>query len=193
MAGNKLSTVLKTTTAIGMRHIWNKVASAQITTDVRRTTALGVKNMLDDISAARTARGELDWEEVKEIIANNAETIFMDVGNIVQTNMNTSFSDVIVKLQNKLEEFAQGPTPAQQREAEEKRLKAEMDRMSVDELHEMSERDATFLQQLVTTGLVLDALDKMSHDQSLSVYNKAKNKMSYTLRKRAEDIVRNKR
>ncbi len=61
------------------------------------------------------------------------------------------------------------------------------------QLYEMSEQDAKFLQGLVTTGLLVNALEKMNYDQSKDIYDKTQQELSPALKNRIEDMIRNKR
>ncbi len=61
------------------------------------------------------------------------------------------------------------------------------------ELVSLTENDKFFLQRLARTGLILDALQKMSYDQSVCICKKIYTQMPVDVRQKAQDIVRDKR
>ncbi len=73
------------------------------------------------------------------------------------------------------------------------KLKSVVDQLDEDELVQYSTKFDSFVQQLVTTGLVIDALQKMAYDKTTKLYGLAKQKMSPAIRQKAEEIIRNKR
>ncbi len=62
-----------------------------------------------------------------------------------------------------------------------------------DELVDMVESNRYFLKQLVQTGIILEALQKMTYEQTSLVYGKAEDKMTPELKDKAREIVRHKR
>ncbi len=61
------------------------------------------------------------------------------------------------------------------------------------ELIELADNNANFLKRLVRTGLILEAFQKMSYEQTSELYKKAETKMSPDVKKKAQEIVRDKR
>ncbi len=96
------------------------------------------------------------------------------------------------RLELSLEEFIRLNTNASDLSSPEA-LKKKIDTLSGRELFELSKIDTDFLQHLATTGLVLDALQKMSYNQTKELCQKAHPIMSSDVRKQAQNIVRNKR
>ncbi len=72
-------------------------------------------------------------------------------------------------------------------------LKKMIDEKTPDELVTLAEKNAIFLKRLAQTGLILEALQKLSYEQTSVVYNKAQDSMSKETKERAKDIIRNKR
>ncbi len=72
-------------------------------------------------------------------------------------------------------------------------LKKLVHKMTEDELLQYSTQYNSFLQQLITTGLVIDALEKMSYNKTKKLYHMAQPKMSSVVRNKAEELIRNKR
>ncbi len=62
-----------------------------------------------------------------------------------------------------------------------------------DELFQLSERDARFVKQLVTTKMVLEALRKMTYNQTRRLYKANYNQWPKSYRQRIEDMIRDKR
>ncbi len=87
------------------------------------------------------------------------------------------------------DEKPKSPSEIRKRDA----LYRKIEPMSTDEILALSEKDATFVQQLVTTGLVLDVLKKMTYNDTKKLFKKAQKIMSREVQERARDIIRQKR
>ncbi len=72
-------------------------------------------------------------------------------------------------------------------------LRQEIADQTGDELLELSQQDAQFLKQLVTTGLLVDAVKKMTYAQTRSLYTISRAKLNNKYRERVENIIRDKR
>ncbi len=72
-------------------------------------------------------------------------------------------------------------------------LKNTVRKKNGNELSQIAQENQNFLKRLVQTGLILEALQKMTYEQTSELYKKTEKTMSLEVRKKAQDIVRNKR
>ncbi len=65
--------------------------------------------------------------------------------------------------------------------------------MSGTDLFNMTENDTSFVERLMITGLLINALTKMSYDETMTVYKKTQEKLSPEMCLKVQDVIRHKR
>ncbi len=106
----------------------------------------------------------------------------------IQDEKGNLLSDYFKNNEEMFEDLEQMNTTAFKRVAQEN-----IDSQTGDELFEMTLRDAGFLQQLVTTGMVVNAVQKMTYEQTMSLYKTAEKTMPPEVKKHLQDAIRDKR
>ncbi len=73
------------------------------------------------------------------------------------------------------------------------RLKEMINQLDGNELVQMLQTNASFFQQILMTGLILDAFQKMSYDETMALYQSTQHKMKKSVQEQAQQIIREKR
>ncbi len=155
--------------------------------DVNVSTVEGMTPLMK--AAAESDSVEL----VEQLIQHGADMYAQDqYGRTVDDFANKRISAVLSKL--KTNGVVNAPVKRKSKKMSlNDKLKDKIDQMSGADLVKLTEQDATFMQQLVTTGLVVEALQKMSYDETKALYQKTKKAMTPEVRALAEDVIRHKR
>ncbi len=101
--------------------------------------------------------------------------------NTVESVLNSKNQDLYAELK-----YIQSMSP-------EARLEDAVKQKTGNELYDMAQNDNLFLQQLVTTGMVVEAFRKMTYSQSIKLYKKVEDSLNKNLKKRIQNVIRDSR